>query len=230
MKKMPGRKQLSQTGFTLVELLVATAVGGLIIVLVMNFTADYIKNMAIQEARDSLLSDAQIGLDSINQVIRLSANATDINLWPDLNGPGAPLNLYGWSSSSSKLVLATAALDHNSNIIFSDPLDYTSAKNNDIYFVSNHTLYRRILADPVAIGNTATTSCPSSKSNSLCPPDSVLMNNVSSFTVSYYDDSGIVTSDPTEARAVQVNVTLSETKYDVPISVSYSARTVFRND
>jgi prepilin-type N-terminal cleavage/methylation domain-containing protein len=220
-------KKHRQGGFTLVELLVATAVAGIIIIIVMGFTANYLKNSSIQEARDTLLSDAQLGLERVNQAIRLSADADDTNRWPDNNGPGG--NQLGWQSTGDTLVLATAAQDSSGNIIFQDPLHYVTAKDNYIYFVSNGTLYRRLLAAPVS-GNAAATSCPAAKATSSCPADNTLMQNVSSFSVTYIDGNGDVASDPANARAIQLSVSLSEVKYNTPISVSYTTRTVFRND
>lgn len=216
-------------GFTLVEILVATAVAGVIIVLMMDFTANTLRDNSIATARDTLLSDAQIGLDSINQVVRLSGDADANNRIADQNAPGAPGDTYSWQSNSGTLVLATAAIDANHNVLFQDPLHYISDKNNNIYYVSGGTLYRRILANPAA-GNVAKTSCPQAKSSSSCPPDSQLMHNVSSFNVSYIDGNGNDASDPSDARAIELSVALSTTKYNQVIKASYTTRTVFRNE
>ena len=217
-------------GFTLVEILVATAIAGIIIVLVMDFTADFIKNSAVQEARDSLLSDAEDGLTRINQDIRLSGNADSINRWPDANSPGGALNLYGWQSNSNTLVLATAAEDSDHNILFTDPLHYITAKDNNIYFVSNGTLYHRTLVNPLQPGDAAKTTCPPDKATGSCPSDIALMHNVTNFTVTYIDADGLATTDTSNARAISLSVTLQTTKYNTPIKVSYETRTVFRNE
>ena len=88
--KQPVLKRLKQGGFTLIEMMVSTGIGGIIIVIMMNFTANYVKTTAVQEACDTLLSEAQLGLDYISQVIRLPADADSNNRWPDHNAPGAP--------------------------------------------------------------------------------------------------------------------------------------------
>lgn len=220
----------AQAGFTLVEILVATAIAGIIIVLVMDFTADFIKNSAVQEARDSLLSDAEDGLTRINQEIRLSGNADNINRWPDANSPGGALNLYGWQGNGSTLILATAAEDSDHNILFSDPLHYITAKDNNLYFVSGGTLYHRTLVNPLQPADAATTTCPPSQVTASCPSDEALMHNVTNFAVTYVDADGLATTDTANARAISLSVTLQITKYNTPIQVSYQTRTVFRNE
>jgi len=217
------------SGFTLVEILVSVVVGCVIIIIIMDFMSNTLKTNAINIAHDTLLSDAEIGLNSINNNIRLSADADDNNRWSDPNAPGGASSPYSWASSSSTLILATAAEDKNQNILFSDPLNYVSDKNNNIYFVSNGTLYQRILAAPVT-GNVAVTTCPASDATSACPGDGQIMHNVQSFSVTYLDGNGNSTATPSNARAIKLSVTLQNVVYDQTLTAIYSTRTVFRNE
>jgi len=222
-------KRLDRSGFTLIELLVAIAVTGVLTVIIMTFMVNTVATGAQESAREDLLMQAQTALDTAGNDILLSAGADATNRYSDNNAPGGTANPLSWHSDSSTLVLATAVQDAHGTIIFDDPLHYVTAKNNLVFFVADHTLYRRTIADNIS-GNASSTSCPVASSSSSCPPDSTLAQNVTSFTVSYYDENGTLTTDPTEARGVQLDITLSEVKYNKTISVSYAARTVFRNE
>ena len=213
-------------GFTLVEVLVALAVTTLLVIV---FT-DYLMNNTIQSVRAadraSILAQTEQSLNQVTKAIRISANADSTNRWPDPNGPGG--NQYGWQSNSSTLILATAATDTSGNIIFSDPEDYITVKNNLIFFVSNGTLYERILAAPVS-NNSVQTTCPASDANSSCPPDKPLLNNVSSFTINYYNGQNQAVT-PSSARAIQLKVVVSANAYGKTVSVNYTTWMVFPND
>jgi type II secretory pathway component PulJ len=221
-------KQLNRPGFTVVEILVAVTVTSLLIMVIMNFMADGLVNFAVIQARRDLLSEAQIALDKVADETRISANADQNNRWEDSHAPQAPSNLYSWSSDSTTLILATAAQDSNKNIIFSDPSKYITEKNNNIYFVSSGSLYRRVLASPVD-GNAATTTCPASAATSNCPADEKLISNVSSFSVQYVDGNGDQV-DPTDARSIELDINLSKSYYGRTITADYKTRMVFRND
>jgi prepilin-type N-terminal cleavage/methylation domain-containing protein len=219
----------ARSGFTLIEILVSVVVGCVIIIIIMNFMSNTLKTNAINTAHDTLLSDAEIGLDNINNTIRSSADADDNNRWSDPNAPGGSSSPYSWASNSNTLILATAAENSSQSILFSDPLNYVSDKNNNIYFVSNGILYQRVLAAPVT-GNVAVTTCPASDATSACPADGQLMHNVQSFSVSYLDGNGNVTATPSNARAIKLSVTLQEVVYDQTLTATYTTRTVFRNE
>lgn len=213
----------TQSGFTLVELAVATAVTGILILVVMSFTISSFVQISRDSARADLLREAQISLDSVTQDIRLSSNAYENSSIMDENAPG---DSEEWTGGSNVLILATAAQDRNRNIIFADPLSYTSEKNNRIYFVSNGTLYRRTLAADVP-NNAVQTSCPAGQNG--CPQDSKLAENVRDFSVKYFDGNNQEVA-PNEARSVEVTLELHARKYGQDITATYSTRTVFRNE
>lgn len=217
----------NQSGMTLVELLIALVITGLLMTVIVGFSTDKLRDSALQGAKNDLLTNAQTGLNRVTNDIRLANSADDQNRWSDNNAPGAPGDLYSWNSSASVLILAIAAQDSSGNILFDDAHDYVSAKNNSIYYVSNGTLWRRTLAAPKT-GNAATTSCPSSTANATCPADRRVLDDVSDFQVTYYDGSDQQV-DPSSARSIKLQVTLTRHVYGQNITVSYTTRMVFRN-
>lgn len=220
----------TSTGFTVIELLVAMSVMGLLIIVFMNFTNNTLVQTSITSARGDLLREAQLALDLIARDIRLSSNADDFNRIPDNNAPDAPTNPFSWYSDENTLVLATAAMDANKNIIFEDPLRYSSLKNNNIYYVQDRTLYIRTLAADQA-ENIARTSCPENIATTDCPADrKLIINNVERFKIRYLsaDDTEVLT--PTEARSIELTLALQVKRFGRTIQSSYITRTVFRNE
>jgi prepilin-type N-terminal cleavage/methylation domain-containing protein len=220
------KKLNSQSGFTIVELVAAMAVLTLVSAGVVSFTV----SKTIQTARDStradLLNNAQIGLDHMANDIRLSSKADDANRWADVNGPTSG-NSYSWQSTSSTLILATSAKDGSGNILFDDKADYITTKNNFVYFLKSGTLYKRVLAATVS-GNSAKTSCPVASATASCPADKIILTNISSLSVQYYDTLNQQV-DPANARSIQLNVQLKQTTFGQQIKANYSTRMVFRN-
>lgn len=212
-------------GFTLVELAVATAITGILIIVIMGFATNSFAQITVDSARSDLLRESQLSLDVLTQDARLSSNSYEESNILDPNAPGGSQR---WTGDGSTLVLATAAQDRNKNIIFADALQYTSEKNNKIYFVNNGTLYRRTLAADVA-DNAASTTCPKNKANASCPSDTVLAQNVSDFSIKYLGGTGEEV-DANDAKSVEVTLKLSVRKYNRDITAEYSTRTVFRNE
>lgn len=222
------RRTTGQTGFTLIEVLVAMTVSAILIGIIIAFMLNSLTRYGVAGARAELLNEAQIALDITTNDIRLSANADKNNRWDDDNAPDAPDNKLSWQSDAHTLVLATAAQDASGNIIFSDPAKYISQKNNSIYFVRDGNLYKRVLAAPVA-GNTARTTCPEAVASTTCPADKKLLGNVDTFTVRYYNDQNQeVNAD--EARSVELYVKLRVQRYPESVVAEYTTRMVFRND
>ncbi|MDB5170293.1 MAG: hypothetical protein JWN82_689 [Candidatus Saccharibacteria bacterium] len=221
-------KSRGQAGFTMVEVLVAVSVTTLVLIVITNFMMRSIQTSTLETARATILREVQQTLDIVATDVRLSANADLNNRNTDDNSPGGSGNQFGWTSNASTLVLATAATTSGHVIIFSDPANYVTTKNNIVYFVSGGTLYKRILAASVA-GNGAQTTCPASKVTSACPGDKELLHNVSAFQVSYLDGSNHAVA-PTSARSVEISLTSARTQYKQTQSASYTTRMVFRND
>jgi prepilin-type N-terminal cleavage/methylation domain-containing protein len=213
-----------QDGFSLVELLVVMAVTVVLASVASSFIISNLTGSTRATAKANLLGEAQIGVDKITADIRASSNADTNNRWPDANGPG---NQFGWSSTSSQVILAIASQDNNDNILWQDASNYIPYKDNVIYYVQNNILYKRTLAATVA-NNLAKTSCPAASATPSCPADKAVLHNVSSFSVRYLDRTSADTT-PTNAKAVEISVTLTTTAYRQNVSATYTTRMVFRN-
>lgn len=216
----------SQAGFTLIELLIVMVLMGIVSIALANFIADWLQESSLAQARSNLLLTAETALDTVTTDVKLSGDADQNNRWADTNGPGS--DPYGWTSGSQVLVLAKAAVDSSNNIIFSDPAKYISQKDNEVYYLSGTTLYRRTLASGTA-GDVAVTTCPPAHTTSSCPADKVIATGVSNLTLTYYDANENSVS-PTDARSVQVGITLSSQQGGETVTASYTTRMVFRNE
>ncbi len=216
-----------QKGITLPELLITMTLVSILAIVAMNFMVNWFRQNAITQTRATLLTNSQDALDFITDTIRLSSAADLNNRYQDANAPGAPSNLLSWQSNASTLVLASAVEDTSGNIVFSDPSNYTSYKNNQIYFVSNGILYRRVLAASVS-NNKMKTSCPASKVTASCPVDRKIADNVSSFSVKYLDAQNQQVTPP-NARSIELSITLRKKVQTQFIESSDKTRMVFRN-
>lgn len=215
----------NQQGFSLVELLVTMIVMSILSLTLANFIATWLQTASTTQARADLLTNAESALDTIANDIRLSGSVDQNNRWADNYSPSGQ---YGWQSSGTVLVLAKVATDNSNNILFSDAAKYISQKDNEIYFVSGSTLYRRTLASSDAT-DSAITTCPSANATASCPADKVVATNVASFGLTYYDaDENVVTA--ANARSVEAAITISTTKSGKQVSASYTTRMVFRNE
>ncbi len=218
---------MNRSGFTLIEAVIATAVVGLLAVLIMNFLTNTLVDSVYKGARRDLLDEAQLTLDEMNQDIRFASNVDEQNRWPDDNAPGAPSDLYSWESDDNTVILASPTVDSNNEFIYQDPFAYITNKNNLIYFVENGTLYRRTLAADVS-GNSAETTCPPGNASD-CPEDSKLAEGVTNFHIDYFNANDQAVS-PSEARSIRVSLRLQREKYGRTLSVGYEIRSVFRNE
>lgn len=216
----------SEAGFTLVELTLVMIITSILSLTMANFIETWLQQSSLSESRTALLLNAESALDTITTDVKLSGSVDQNNRWPDNNGPGG--NLYGWTAGSQVLVLAKAAVDSSNNIIFIDSAKYISQKDNEIYYLSGTTLYRRTLAS-TSSGDAAITTCPPTDATSSCPADLTIATGVKSLTFTYYDANGN-TVTPTDARSVETDITLSSEQGGQTVSASYKARMVFRNE
>lgn len=215
----------TQAGYTLVELLVTMVIVSILSLTIVAFFSSWLQVASLAQSRADLLTNAENALDTITTDIKLSGSVDTNNRWADPNAPGGS---YGWTSGSQVLILAKIATDSTNNVIYSDPAKYISQKDNEIYFLSGTTLYRRTLASDSAT-DAAVTTCPSALSSSTCPADTVVATGVSNFTATYYDASENIVA-PASARSVQLSITISSSTGGKTASATYSTRMVFRND
>lgn len=212
-------------GLTIIELITATAITTILIVIVMNFLTNQMAENARQNARSELLLEAQTSLDVINSDIKHSARVDDTNRWEDPYAPDTS-DPYSWQPTDEVLILAAPAKDESNDFIYDDPFAYITHKDNYIYFVEDGTLYRRILAGDDE-NNAATSSCPPGTED--CSDDMTLINNVTDFHVDYLDSYDQEVT-PDEARSVRVSISVVDEVYNRDITAEHSVRSVFRNE
>lgn len=212
-------------GFTVVELLVVMVVISILSLTLANFITTWLQASTLAQKRADLLTTAETALDAITTDVRLSGSVDDNNRWADTYGPGGQ---YGWQSGSQTVVLAKVAVDAGNNIIFSDPSKYISQKDNEIYYLSGSTLYRRTLKSD-STNDVATTTCPAANATASCPADTVIATGVSNWSLTYYDANDMIVT-PTDARSVQASITISGSLNTQTISATYTTRMVFRNE
>lgn len=217
---------MNQRGFSLVEMLITITLVSILSLTVANFIANWLQISDIAQARAALLANAENALDKISTDIRLSGNVDQNNRWADANAPGG--SLYGWQSNSSTLVLARIATNSQNDVLFSDASQYIPEKDNIVYYVSGKKLYRRVIAADNP-NTAATTTCPPASATSSCPADSKVGEDITAFSITYYNADDQVVG-PEDARAVQLSITVSQTKGGEPVSASYTTRMVFRNE
>lgn len=218
-------KKLYNQGFTLTETVIAVSVMAILLTIIANFSITSLSQSTIATAQANLQGESQIAMDIVIEDIRLSAGADQNNRWPDTNNAAGD---YAWASNSSTIVLATAVLDGNNNIIFADPAKYISEKNNIVYFIKDSILYKRTLASTVS-GNSSLTSCPKSSATTACPEDKALLSNVTEFTVKYLNGNEQEVT-PADARSIELTIKTSLKKFTRTIKSDYTTRAVFRND
>lgn len=225
-KRMATRRDQDQRGFTIVEILVITVVIAILGGLLIDFMVDKIVASARLSAESNLQQEAKLTLDSANNDLKHSTGADDANRWADNNAPVAS-DPFSWAGDGDTLILARPATDAGNNILFENEPSYTTYKDNRIFFLDNGTLYRRTLAADAA-GNSATTTCPVSVADATCPADTELVNNVTDFTITYFDNTGNVTAIPSDAGSVEITIAISDTVFGRVISGSHTLTGVFR--
>jgi prepilin-type N-terminal cleavage/methylation domain-containing protein len=218
----------NQSGFTLVELITSITIIAILTGIVLTFGVNGLSSYNYSYNRGLLLDDAHLGIINISETVLHSAPADNNNRVEDPNGPGAPGNLFGWESDDDTLILATVAEDDDGNILFQDESQYISHKNNIIYYLNNGNLMRRVLAADIP-DNSAVTTCPEAAATADCPEDTVIVENVESFEVKYFDSQNIEVN-PNDSRSIGLNIGLAKNAGGRDIRAEYATRTVFRND
>lgn len=223
-------KQLrtSQSGFTIVELLVVMVVFGLVVGTLSQLFSTNLSIINENDVRANLENNARIAARRVQEDIELAAQALSTNEVPDAYKPG------GWTAQTTHpavLIIEEIAIDTNSDLMI-DPGTFLAIKNNVVYYISGTTLYRRVLANSTSLPgqtNSETSTCPPTQSG--CEHDKKILENVKSFTLEHYDSgnngpSGIV---PEAATSTIIKFTLERKTLGRTITINYSVRGAQRN-
>ena len=214
-----------QFGFTVVEMAIAITVAGFLAAALFVATFGYYADVSRAETSASLAMESQTILTQMTEDTRLADAISTTNAITDANAPAG-----GWVTSdpSNVIIIESPADDSNHNIIY-NPDTGSPYRNEFIYFNSNGSMYKRLLANPDAVGNTALTTCPASKASPSCPPDILFSSSVANLNFTFYDSSGNTTADAASARSVQLQVDMSKKSFGRTITLNNSTRVTLRN-
>lgn len=215
----------NQSGFTVVELAISITVAGFLVAALFVATFDYYADVSRAETSASLALESQTILTQMTEDTRLADAISSTNAITDPNAPAG-----GWVTSdpSNVIIVESPAVDSSHNIIY-NPDTGLPYRNEFIYFNASGSMYKRVLANPAATGNTAVTTCPADKASSTCPADALFSSNVGNLNFTFYDYSGSTTADASSARSVQLQADMSKKSFGRTITLSNSTRITLRN-
>jgi len=213
----------SNAGFTVIELTIALAIAALVVIALFSTVINRFVEIRRIDARSNMQIDARNILQVIGDDLK-QANAIDPEpRWNDNNEPSD-----GWSSNSNTLIVASPAFDDNEDPLFIDPNQYITHNDNHIYYLSNNSIYRRIVKNPVA-NNAAITTCPPAQATQDCPADREIGTDVADINFSYHDAEGEEVTDVSLARSVRIELTIEQEIYSTPETLTRSIEIVMRN-
>lgn len=218
-------KKNAQSGFTIVELLLAVAIASIISTVLLAVSLTFFADTARSQATAQMSVDSHFMLRAIIEDLRLSDSVAVANTLTDSNEP-----VGGWTTSDLKnvLVINRPATTANNDIIYNSSTG-NPYNNQFIYFISNKTLYKRVLHNPSAAGNNSTTTCPEALATTTCPPDREYSKYVDDLTLEFFDSSNNPTNDPAVARSVRVGLTMSRKFFGRSVTFDNSILTKLRN-
>jgi prepilin-type N-terminal cleavage/methylation domain-containing protein len=214
-----------QSGFTIVELVIAITVAGFLVAAIFIATFGYFTDVSRSEASATLALESQTILTQMTEDIRLADAISSTNAITD---PNAPTGGWVTSDPSNVIIIESPAVDSSRNIIYNTNTGFPY-RNEFIYFNSGSSMYKRILANTSAAGNTQKTTCPSSQSSSSCPPDRLFSSNVSNLSFTFYDSSDNTTSNAVSARSVQLEVDMAKKVFGRNLTFANTTRVTLRN-
>jgi prepilin-type N-terminal cleavage/methylation domain-containing protein len=215
----------TSNGFTITELVLAITISGILAIMLFTATFYYYTNTAQSETSTNLALESQTILTQLTNDIRLADSIASTNSISDPNAPGG-----GWITSdpSNIIIIESPAVDSGRNIIYNSNTGFPY-RNEYIYFISGTNMYKRILANSSAVGNTTKTTCPAASASSTCPKDPLFSSNVTNLTFTFYDSTDATTADATKARSVLFRVDLAKKMFGKNITLSNSTRVTLRN-
>lgn len=233
------------SGFTLVELLVVVPSTVIVIAVLAALLISLFGNLLVKNGRMELEINTQSALfelrdDAFFAVRFAGDNQTGTT---DAYAPGG-----SWNGVQDKaLIIYEASFNANRQsasrkLIYErdQPYPCNDAAINEnqyslntlIYFLNGTTLYRRVLI-PDQTANCETTfrrqTCPAANATASCPADTVIAENVSAFSLTYYNRSGTVVmqaslqSNPElflQIQRVDIALTLQKTINAEPVTSS----------
>lgn len=218
-------KRSVASAFTIVELSISMVVAGILAIVIFSVTFYYYANTVQAQTAADLGLESQAVLSQLSEDLRLADAISDTNALADANEPPG-----GWvtSNPSNVIIIESPAVDASRNIIYDSSTGFPY-RNEYIYFISGGVMYKRILANSSASGNTETTTCPAAVANSTCPSDRLFSSHTSSLSFTLYDAAGAITSDFSQTRSVYLQVNLAKKVFGKNVTLNNSTRITLRN-
>lgn len=216
---------LNERAFTITELMLATAISGILAVVMFTISTYYYGNTLQAQMTAQMALESQLILTQLVEDIRLSDGIAQTNAITDVNSPAG-----GWVTSdpSNILIIKSPAIDSARDIIY-DPSTNLPYRNEIVYFSTGSTMYKRMLKNDSAPGNTAVTTCPPALATASCPEDKSYTNNLVNLTFTFYDVNDAPVANPELARSVNLIVNMQRKVYGKNLTISNSTRTTLRN-
>lgn len=215
----------SQQGTTVVELLIATAVIGLLIVPALMVMIYFYGGTLRNNTQARLAVESQNILRTIVEELRTSSGVRDSNTISDPNAP-----VGGWTTGNENLVLiiSTPVLDNSNNFVI-NPLTGDPYQNEIVYFASDGKLYKRYLANSAAPNNRFKTSCPINLATAICPEDVLLSSNFKDMSFIFYDQDDAETTVLTSARSILMTIQMERQMFGQIVDFENKIRITLRN-
>ncbi len=215
----------NQSGFTMPELIVTISLIAIISVSLFAAMMTYFASINRNNVLIEMTADSQNLLRSTVEELRYGAGVRQTNTIADANGPSG-----GWNTSNTNfvIIIAMPAVDTNGDYII-DVSTGSPYNNEFVYFKQGSVLYKRILANPSAIGNSQTSTCPAAAANAGCPADRKLINYLDDMVFTLYDQDDVETSNPLLARSIKIDLTMLRETFGQPLPLNNSIRTTLRN-
>ena len=220
------KKSLNQAGVTIVELMITISIASLVILAFTSISINLYGEALRTSIYSQLASESQTILRSMVEELRQSSSIRSNNANPDVNAPSG-----GWTTSNERLILiiSTPALDNNNNFITNQSTGFPY-QNEIVYFANNGMLYKRLLANPSATGNSMRTTCPQNLATSSCPSDIQLSNHFESLNFTFYDQNNTVTTSIPATRSIQLFISMERTSFGKTLEFDNNIRITIRNN
>lgn len=217
--------RLNKSGFTIVEVIMAVTVAGIMAGVLLSVTFRYYVNAAQSQVTADLALESQTLLSQIVEDLRLAVGVGATNQLPDPNAPGS-----GWATSDTNnvLIVRSPAVTQDRDIIY-EPATGFPYENEFVFFLQNKVMYKRVIKNTSAAGNAATSTCPAALATSTCPDDRIFSENVTNISFTFYDTNNAVTTDPQLARSVKITLDMSKKSYGKTINLSNTTQVTQRN-
>lgn len=224
-----------ESGYTLVEMLVAISLSTLLVLAIGNFATNSVIGSNQDYNKTLVLTNAKEAATIVARQIRLARSVQSTNSIPDSNAPTGGWN--GTAGTGNGLILAVPSRDATSHdVVFIDGFHQSVYTDEEIFYLdsSTHKLYKRTLAAtlPSPYTNAAETTCPPSSATPSCPADSDVVDDVANLTAGYLtagSTTACFTCAPNNTEAVNFTVTETRTINGRSYAGTYTTVAALRN-